>query len=369
MTMKREQRDKILASTLKEIQSQMPDNIVGRYKDIGKDIDVEVLSTGSISVDAAIGGGFPKGRLINLVGHTSSGKTTLALTAIAKEQAKNPDVNVLYVDAEFALDPNYVAALGVNLDDLIICQPSSGEDGYKTVELFMNSGIADIVVIDSIAAMLPKAMLEREYDKEAQPGAFSKLTSVAIGRINRLANQYKCTVILINQWKPVVKINQFAAVSGAMGNWYQPGGAQMPFFCSQILEIKRSGQIKEGKELKSNIITMTNKKNKIAPPYRTADFVITYGVGLDEVQELISLGMTLKEIAIAGSFYSFPNIPSVERSFQGRINLANELSENKELFEELKAIILDHVSGARDIRIAEEARGEAAGLGPDEEEI
>lgn len=349
------QRREILERTIAEIQKKQPDNIIGKYSEIGANVDVEVISTGSLAVDAAIGGGFAKGRLINLVGHTSSGKTTLALTAIAEEQKKNPDANILYIDAEFALDPRYAAALGVDLNKIVLSQPSSGEEGYEAAEMFIASGVADIVVIDSIAAMLPKAMLEKDYNAEAQPGVFARLTTSAIGRINRLASLNNTTVILINQWKPVVRINQYQAVPGALGGWYQPGGGQLAFFCSQIIEVKKSGEIKEGTEIKSNVITMTCKKNKIAPPHRIADFVITYGVGLDEIQELISLGVAMKEIKISGSFYTFPNLKNApEKPVQGRVKVGELLKENEALRSELRKALKKQIEGAQEIIIEKE---------------
>lgn len=351
----KDQRRKIMDQTIAAIQKNLPDNIFGRYSEIGKEVDIQVISTGSLAVDAAIGGGFPKHRITEIVGHTSSGKTTLALTCCANMQKENPDANIMYVDAEQALDPYYAECLGVNLNDLIICQPGSGEEGFEAAEMFISSGVADLLIIDSIAAMLPKSIIERSYSQESQPGQMAKLISTAIGRINRLANQKKCTVILINQWKPVVKINQYAAVSGAMGNWYQPGGAQLPFFCSQIIEIKKSGEIKVGAEVKSSVTTMTCKKNKIAPPYKTADFVITYGKGLDREQELIGLGLSTGLIKQAGSFYSFPEFEAYAKTYQGRGKLGDALTEDRDLADLLEKHIKEQIKEARTISIAKDA--------------
>lgn len=337
----------IIEMTVKAINKAMPNEGLGRYRDIGKDIDVKTISTGSMAVDAAIGGGFAKGRIINIIGHTSSGKTTLALTSIANLQKEDPDANILFCDAEQTFDPRYAESLGVNVDDLFIVQPSSGEAGFQAVEMFMQSGVADMVVVDSVAAMLPKSIIERDYEKESQPGQFAKLISTAVGRINRLTKNNRCTVILINQWKPVVKMSQFAAVGGSMGNWYQPGGAQLQFFSSQMIEVRKSGEIKSGAEVKSSITTMTCKKNKIAPPYQTADFVITYGQGLDKMQEIISLGFSFDLIEISGSFYKIPAI--MEKTIQGKIKFAKYLEENKEAYDYLVNEIKNKISGKRDI--------------------
>lgn len=349
-------RNQIIESTLKHIKTAFPDEILDRYKRIGSDIDVQTISTGSLAVDEAIGGGFAKNRIINIVGHTSSGKTTLALTCAATLQKEKPDANILFVDAEQTLDPHYAESLGVNIDDMFIMQPSSGEVGFESIEMFISSGVADLVVVDSIAAMLPKSIIERAYDKEAQPGQFSKLISTAIGRVNRLLKKNSCTVILINQWKPVVKINQYAAVSGAMGNWYQPGGAQLPFFCSQIIEVKKSGEIKMGKEVTSSVTTMTCKKNKIAPPYRTADFVITYGQGLDRAQELIGLGHTLGFVKMNGAHYSAPGI--FEGSSHGRAKFGDFLNNNPIEAGLLEESIKEKIKGERDIKYGDVVKDE-----------
>lgn len=360
-------RKQIIEGTLNQIKKAMPDEIIDRYSRIGSDIDVQTISTGSLAVDEAIGGGFAKNRIINIVGHTSSGKTTLALTCAATLQKEKPDANILFCDAEQTLDPRYAEALGVNVDDMFIMQPSSGEAGFEAIEMFISSGVADLVIVDSIAAMLPRSIVERDYDQEAQPGQFAKLISTAIGRINRLLKKNNCTVILINQWKPVVRVNQYQAVAGAMGNWYQPGGAQLPFFCSQIIEVKKSGEIKIGKEIKSSITTMTCKKNKIAPPYRSADFVITYGEGLDRIQEIIGLGHSMGIIKIGGSYYSAPGI--FEGSIQGRPKFGEFLKENPEVADKLEAAIKARIKGQRDIKYNKDENGDISETEGNENEV
>lgn len=337
----------IIDNAVKMINKTIPNEDLGRYRDIGKNVVVQTISTGSMAVDAAIGGGIAKGRIINIVGHTSSGKTTLALTAMAELQKEDPDANILFCDAEQTFDPRYAESLGVNVDDIFIIQPSSGEAGYKAIEMFMESGVADLVIVDSVAAMLPKSIIERDYEAEALPGAFAKLTSTAVGRINRLTKNNKCTVILINQWKPVVRMSQFAAVGGSLGGWYQPGGAQLQFFSSQIMEIKKSGEIKSGANVQSSITTMTCKKNKIAPPYQTADFIITYGQGLDRMQEIINLGFSFGFIEIAGSYYKIPEV--MEKAIQGRIKFADMLEQDPELLDHLESKIKATIKDKRDI--------------------
>lgn len=337
----------IIEKAVNMINKELPNEGLGRYRDIGKNVDVQTISTGSMAVDAAIGGGIARGRIINIVGHTSSGKTTIALTAIAELQKEDPDANILFCDAEQTFDPRYAESLGVIVDDLFIIQPSSGEVGYKAIEMFMESGVADMVVVDSVAAMLPKSIIERDYEQETQPGQFAKLTSTAVGRINRLTKVNRCTVILINQWKPVVRMSQFAAVGGSLGGWYQPGGAQLQFFSSQIIEIKKSGEIKVGAQVQSSVTTMTCKKNKIAPPYQTADFIITYGQGLDKMQEIINLGFSFGVIEISGSFYKVPE--KMDKAVQGRVKFADMLREDKDLLSYLEEKIKKTIKDKRDI--------------------
>jgi recombination protein RecA len=343
-------REEIMKKTIAEIKKKMPDEIIGRYSEIGSDVKVETISTGSLAVDSVIGGGFPKYRIIDIVGATSSGKTTLALTACAGLLKEMPNANILYSDAEYALDPDYAAALGVDMNKIYLDQPSNGENAFQTIEMFMSSGVADLVVIDSIAAMLPKSLIEGNYDEDTQPGLFAKFISRAIGRLNRLAKQYKCTVILINQWKPVTRMNKYQSVAGAIGGWYQPGGAQLPFFCSQILEIKKSGEIKEGKKVISSITTMTSKKNKIAPPFRSADFVITYGKGIDKCQELIGLGLATGIIKQGGRFYTIPNF--VESTFGSRLELGRHLESDKKLQNDLTIAIKPLIEKTKEIKLS-----------------
>ena len=331
-------KKKIMAAAFAELARTMPDDTVGQYHDIGKDLDIETLSTGSIAVDEILGGGFAVGRLSCLVGHTSSGKTTLALTAIANMQKVNPDANILFVDAEQALDPAYAASLGVDIDSLYIHQPSSGEAAVNSIITAMNTGVCDLIVVDSIAGMLPKSIIFGDIDSEARPGEFARFISRAIGKIYGLANQSKTTVILINQWKPATKMSTFAAGTGTAGtSWYMPGGQQLPFFLTQLLEIKKSSQVLENKVVVSNVITATVKKNKIAPPYRTADFFITFGKGVDKNQELIGLGLKYGVLRAAGAFIS-SDIEEI-KTVQGRVKLSRILEENPKVAEQLEVIL------------------------------
>ena len=350
-------RDQIMEKTMKMIKSACPDSVVGKYSEIGKDVQIQKISTGSLAVDVALGGGFPKGKIIDIVGKTSSGKTTLALTCCATLQKENPDANIMYIDAENALDPGYAEALGVNMDKIYLCQPDSGESGFTTAEMFIASGVADLVVIDSIAAMIPKSVLELDINDTVQVGVYAKLIGRGLSKINAIASKNKCTVILLNQWKPAVKTNMYAAVGGLGGSMYQPGGEALPFLCSQIIEVARVSTVKDTSgEISSSITRMTCKKNKVAPPYRSAEFVITYGKGLDKVQELVGLGLSQGLIKKAGSFYMIPGIK--EENIQGRPKLVEFLEKNPDVLKKLEEKVKEKIHGARNIRLEKEEGAE-----------
>lgn len=330
----------IMDKTIAAIRAKLPDQTIAQYKEYGGSIDVETIPTGSLSIDSILGGGFAKGRIIDIVGHTSAGKTTLALTACAELQKENPDANILYVDAECALDPKYAKALGVDMDKVYVIQPDYGEAGYEAAEMFINSGVADLVIIDSIAAMIPKAMFDVELGDQAQIGMGARLDSQGIARIFGAAHKNKTTVILINQWKKAVKVNAYDRTDGVSGNYYQPGGETFKFYLTQMIEVQRVGKIYEGETLVSNQTRVRVLKNKIAPPGRESDFFITFGVGIDMVQEVIELGIQSGDIVRTGrSLYSVnPEISGEEEppKFNGRQKFVEYLRENPELVSKIR---------------------------------
>lgn len=330
-------KEKIMQETLNAIKAKIPGMTIDKYKNYGKSIEVETISTGSLALDNILGGGAAKGRLFNLVGHTSSGKTTVALTIIAEEQRKNPEANILYVDAENSLDISYAKSLGVNVDEIVICQPDCGEDGYEAADMFLASGIADIIVIDSVAAMIPRAILMGELGEQAQIGVGARLDTQGIGRLFAKANKTGTTVIVINQWVEGVKINAFATGDKVSGNKYQPGGQYLPFYMTHIVEISRVGQLVENGEVVSNQIRAYTRKNKIAAPYRTADFYITFGEGLDLVQEAIDLGLQVGEVVKEGR--SIFKVKGAERGYNGRQTFVRYLKENRDVLDQLREAI------------------------------
>lgn len=346
-------REAIMQKTIDAIRAKMPDQTIGKYKEYGGSVDVETVSTGSLAADYVLGGGFPKGRIVDIVGHTSAGKTTLALTACAEMQKNKPDANILYVDAECALDPKYAKALGVNMDDIYLIQPDCGEDGYEAAEMFVASGVADMVIIDSIAAMIPRAMFDVELGEQAKIGMGATLDSQGIARLFGVAHKNNTLVILINQWKKAVKVNSYDRTDGVSGNYYQPGGETFKFYLSQMIEVQRVGKVYEGDTLVSNQTRVRVLKNKIAPPSMEADFFITFGIGVDKVQEVIELGIQSGDIERTGR--SLYNIAGEEEKFNGRPKFVSYLRENPEKVETIaKRIQKNFLMGHNDdIKIAE----------------
>lgn len=372
----------ILEKTLEAIRKKMPTEVIGKYSEIGKNMDVATLSTGSIAVDETIGGGVPIGRLIEIVGKASSGKTTLCLTIIANLQKEKPDAIILYVDAENALDPAYAKRLGVNLDDVIIIQPDNGEDGYDAAAMFVDSGIADLVVIDSIAAMIPKAMLEYELDEQPKIAMGATLDTRGVARLFNSANKTKTTVLLINQYRERTVIGMPTQGDGVSGTGYLPGGQSLPFYMSQILKIQRVGKVEELGEIVADQVRMWSIKNKIAPPYRTTDFYIAYNKGVDIAQEVIEYGSQYGFIFKTARTYAIINLEATaaarvenpeadvivfdESRQTSRQKFVNYLNENKDILEDLKKKIQKELKDAResgDIKPAIEAIKEAEEMG------
>lgn len=346
-------REAIMAKCLEEISSKYPASTIGRYSEIGSKVNIDTITTGSLAADYVLGGGIS--RMCEIVGYPSTGKTTLAFTAIACLQREKPDANILYVDAEYTVDPSYAVALGVDMEKVILLQPEDTISGYNIIEMFIQSGVADLVVLDSIAAMIPPEYTEKEIGDTVQIASFARLTTQAIARINRLSAQYDCKIIFINQYKDAVSANGMSGGSGTvMGNSakYAPGGPSKDFYFQQILETKRVRQIKgEDKNIKSNVYGIKTLKNKVAPPYRSGEIVITFGKGLDLVQELFGLATTYGIIAGSG-FYKIQNPETgeqlIEKPIRGQQAVIDFLEENQDIYEQIRELVKEKLDSLID---------------------
>jgi recombination protein RecA len=288
-----------------------------------KAMDVEAVSTGSLGLDIALGiGGLPKGRIIEIYGPESSGKTTLSLHCVAEAQ-KNGGV-CAFIDAEHALDPVYAAKLGVDLDDLLISQPDTGEQALEIADTLVRSGAVDLLVIDSVAALTPRAELEGEMG-DSLPGLQARLMSQALRKLTGSISKSKCMVIFINQIRMKIGV-MFGSPETTTG------GNALKFYSSVRLDIRRIGAIKDRDEVIGNQTRVKVVKNKVAPPFRQVEFDILYGEGISKTGELIDLGVKADVIEKSGSWYSYNG----ERIGQGREKTRLFLKENPAIADEIE---------------------------------
>ena len=295
--------------------------------------DVPSISSGSIGLDIAMGvGGYPKGRIIEIYGPESSGKTTLAIHAIAEAQKAGGIAAV--IDAEHAFDPGYAAKLGVDINELLISQPDNGEQALEIADNLIRSGAVDIIVIDSVAALTPKAEIEGEMG-ESKMGLQARLMSQALRKLTANINKTKTCVIFINQLREKIGV--------MFGNpETTTGGNALKFYASVRLDIRRIGQIKDGEEAQGNHTRVKVVKNKVAPPFKKAEFDIMYGEGISKTGEIVDLGVELNIIKKAGSWFSYGET----KLGQGRESVKSLLHDNPELATELEAKILEAVTAA-----------------------
>lgn len=310
-------RDHLLDEALKQIEKQYGK---GSIMKLGErtDVDVDVISSGSLAIDYCLGvGGFPRGRIIEVYGPESSGKTTLALHAIAECQKEGG--KAAFIDAEHAIDPKYAKALGVNVDELILSQPDSGEQALEITELLIRSGAIDLVVIDSVAALVPQAELDGEMG-DANVGLHARLMSKAMRKLAGAMNANNCTAIFINQLREKVGI--------AYGNpETTTGGRALKFYASIRIEVRKSEAIKNGSDIIGNKVNVKVAKNKVAPPFKTTQVDIYYGEGISHLSEIISLGSDLDIIDKSGSWFSYNG----EKIGQGKEAVRAYLQANPEL--------------------------------------
>jgi recombination protein RecA len=291
------------------------------------DMKVEALPTGSLYLDKALGiGGHPKGRIIEIYGPESSGKTTVALHAIAEAQKLGGKCAI--IDAEHALDPTYAQALGVDIDELLLSQPDTGEQGLEIAEALVRSGAIDVIVIDSVAALVPKAEIEGEMG-QSHVGLQARLMSQALRKLSGAINKSKVVAIFINQIREKVGV--------MFGNpETTPGGRALKFYATIRLEVRRAEVLKQGNDMVGNKTKVKVVKNKVAPPFKTVEFDIMYGQGIDKFGEVLDMGAEEDVVVKSGAWYSYND----ERLGQGRENAKQFLRENPAIFEEIKGKLL-----------------------------
>lgn len=330
-----ERSDKLLEETLKQIEKQYGKGSVMKLGDCAK-LDVDVISSGSMALDYALGvGGFPKGRIIEIYGPESSGKTTLALSAIAQVQKKGG--KAAFIDAENAIDPVYAAKLGVDVDELILSQPDSGEQGLEIAELLIRSNAIDLVVVDSVAALVPQAELDGEMSDQFV-GLQARMMSKAMRRLSGAINRSHCTAIFINQLREKVGV--------MYGNpETTPGGRALKFYASIRLDVRKGEPIKKGSDLVGNRVNVKVVKNKVAPPFKSASLEIIYGEGVSLHGEVIDLASEFNVLTKSGSWYSYHG----ERIGQGKDNVRQYLKDNPELFNDIYNQVRDKMLRGNDI--------------------
>lgn len=288
-----------------------------------KNIDVELLPSGSLSLDLALGGGYPKGRIIEIYGPESSGKTTLALHAIAEIQKQGGQA--AFIDAEHALDPAYARKIGVKTEDLLISQPDNGEQALEITETLVRSGAVDLIVVDSVAALVPQAEIDGDMG-DAQMGLQARLMSQAMRKLTGIISKSKATVIFINQIRMKIGV--------MFGNpETTTGGNALKFYASVRIDIRRIGQIKAGDNISGNRTKIKVVKNKIAAPFRTAEFDIMYNEGISKVGDILDLGVQYGVLDKAGAFIKYNG----ETLGQGREAVKKLFKEKPELMEEIEA--------------------------------
>ena len=322
-----DERQAALDMALKQIEKQFGK---GSIMKLGEKTDLEIAtsSSGSLALDAALGvGGYPRGRIIEIYGPESSGKTTVALHAIAEVQAGGG--RAAFIDAEHALDPVYARALGVDIDQLLLSQPDTGEQALEIAEALVRSGAIDILVVDSVAALVPKAEIEGEMG-DSHVGLQARLMSQALRKLSGSINKSKTIAIFINQIREKIGV--------MFGNpETTPGGRALKFYSSVRLEVRRAETIKQGTDMVGNRTKVKVVKNKVAPPFRTAEVDIMYGEGISKEGEAIDLGVELDIVQKSGSWYAYDE----ERLGQGRENAKQYLKEHPEILHEISSRIRD----------------------------
>jgi recombination protein RecA len=343
-------RKKALSAALGQIEKQFGKGSVMRLGDAIAARDIDVVSTGSLGLDIALGiGGLPRGRIVEIYGPESSGKTTLTLQVVAEVQKLGG--TAAFVDAEHALDPAYAQKVGVNVDDLLISQPDTGEQALEITDMLVRSGAVDVIVVDSVAALTPKAEIEGEMG-DSHMGLQARLMSQALRKLTGNIKRSNCLVIFINQIRMKIGV--------MFGNpETTTGGNALKFYASVRLDIRRIGSIKKGEEVIGSETRVKVVKNKVSPPFKTAEFEILYGVGISREGEIVDLAVKQNIIEKSGAWYSFEG----ERIGQGKENARDFLLEHKDIAgtieKRVRAQLLPAKKGPVEVAAAAEEEGAA----------
>ena len=347
------EKAKALAAALAQIEKQFGKGTIMRLGEGEVIEEIQVVSTGSLGLDVALGvGGLPRGRVVEVYGPESSGKTTLTLQVIAEMQKQGGQC--AFVDAEHALDIQYAQKLGINLQDLLISQPDTGEQALEIVDSLVRSGAVDLIVIDSVAALTPKAEIEGDMG-DSLPGLQARLMSQALRKLTATIKKTNCMVIFINQIRMKIGV-MFGSPETTTG------GNALKFYASVRLDIRRIGSIKRGEEVVGNETRVKVVKNKVAPPFKTAEFDILFGEGISREGEIIDMGVVARTVEKSGAWYAYNG----EKIGQGRDNAREFLRENKALAHEIEnkvreslgiALLPAALPGAAPVAASEEADG------------
>jgi len=343
-----EQRKKTLDLALLQIEKQFGKGAIMRLGDETGLLEQGVISTGSMSVDLALGvGGVPRGRVVEIYGPESGGKTTLSLHVVA--EAQRAGGVAAFVDAEHALDPQYAKAIGVDIDNLLVSQPDTGEQALEITELLVRSGAVDIIVIDSVAALVPRAEIEGEMG-DSHMGLQARLMSQALRKLTGILSKSKTTAIFINQIREKIGV--------IYGNpETTPGGRALKFYSSVRMEVRRKGDVKTGGDKVGNLTRVKVTKNKVAPPFKEAEVEIMFGRGIDKLGDLINIATDLDIINKSGSWYGYGDT----RLGQGKEKAALYLEENAHLITEIKDKVIREIKGEpEDEQAAETVKAEDA---------